>query len=112
MKHTLERRKVTRSVPTRDNDARVLVAAFHGFVGGVGDGEDVRRALVDLAPLVLVHILLFVDVERAVRVHGHDHLPDVRVDARLFKPAKHGSRVIPNSFMYASLGSWGSFVHC
>ena len=55
-------------------------------MGGIGNGEDVRGPLVNLAPLVLVHVLFVEDVQSFVGVHGHDHLADVRVDLVLFKP--------------------------
>ena len=65
---------------TGNDNARVHGAPLHGFVRGVGDGEDVRRSLVHLATLVLVDVLLAEYVQRLVRVHGNDDLTDIRVD--------------------------------
>ncbi|TNN65346.1 hypothetical protein EYF80_024501 [Liparis tanakae] len=52
------------------------------MTGGVGDGEQVGRPLVQLAALILLHHVAPVDVHGAVRVDGHDHLPDeIRANA-------------------------------
>jgi len=76
--------------PTRDDDAGVLGAAFHGLVGGVGQGEEVRWALVELAPAVLLHRRRAVQRQGPVGVHRHHHLPDVGVDVALREPAHRG----------------------
>ena len=71
-----------------DDDARVLAVALHRLVGGVADGEDVRRPLEDLAALVLRDVLAAVNVQRPVRVDRHAHLADVRVELARIESAQ------------------------
>lgn len=78
------------SCVTWDDDTGVFVPPLHGFVSGVGDGEEVWWPLVQLAALVLLHGVPAVDVHGAVGVDGHHHLPDVAVDPGLLKPEDAG----------------------
>ena len=43
-----------------------------------------RRPLVDLSSLVLVHITLVVYINSLIGIHRHNHLTNIRVDSVLF----------------------------
>lgn len=73
-------------LPTWDDDARVPRSPLHGLVGGVGDGEYVRRPFVDFPPLVLFYHVIPVDIHGLVGVDGHHHFADVGVNLAPFKP--------------------------
>ena len=68
------------------DDTCVSTLSFHGFIRGVGQGEDVGRPLVDFPPFVFVHIVLVVDVHGFVRVHRDHHFTNVRIDLILTVP--------------------------
>lgn len=52
-----------------------------------------RRALIQLSALVLLHHVPSVDVHGTVRVHGYHHLTNVAVDATLFEPTLQNNLV-------------------
>lgn len=82
---------------TWDDDTGVFVPPLHGFVSSVGDGEEVGRTLVQLAALVPLDGVAAVDVHGTVRVNGHHHLSDVRVDPPLLKPKHTGEIYWPGT---------------
>ena len=52
----------------------------HVDVGGIGEGEDVGRSLVELLSSVLIHHVIVVDVDTAIGIHRNHHFSDVGVD--------------------------------
>ena len=55
---------------TADDDALRLAVPHHGVVGGVGDGEDVRRQFTQPLVLVQLHIFRVVDRVEFERIDG------------------------------------------
>lgn len=86
---------------TWDDNTGVLVPPLHGFVGCVCDGKQVGWAFVQLPALVLLDRIAAIDVHGTVRVDWHHHLPNVAVDASLFKPEwkTQGGQQIQFSFI-------------
>lgn len=64
----------------RKKDSRAFYSTLeHGPVGGIGDGEDVRRHFVPLLPLVQVDDFLRVNGQPLVRVYHHAKQSRVRL---------------------------------
>ena len=67
---------------TSDDDTGVFLQSLHIMIGCISHSKDVWWAFIVLPSSVLLHIVIIVDVKKAVGIHRHNNFTNVGVDLR------------------------------